>query len=454
MKKFFSFLFVAVVAFAAQATELTVYQGNATNAKVPLYGMYLDSPGTQVQVMYPESALSDMVGQPINSVKFYITNTNGNPLSGGSVEVLVGTTTQTAYPSYSASPITGLTHVANISMTAGETEILINFEEPFVYEGGNLVIETLVKEATADYDNINFAGVEQYGSYNALTYTYSYSTQSFYPMATFDYTPAENSAVVSPAVIDFGSLYPEQTATQTFIIKNSGLNAFTPVFSGIEAPFSVAPAPAEIVAGETVEYTVTFAPAALGEYAATLAIDCGAAGQFQVALSGAQVEVPAEVVVAEGTATSNTVPIETGDYDYSAGNNQAQMIYNADMLAALVGKKINGVKFHTSAPMERLNGGKIQLSMKVVDQSVFESTTAITDLTVVATGAPVLGESEIVFNFDEPFTYEGGNLVIETLVIEAGDYSFRDKFLGVTTTDYVSYAHFNSSGWESHVYKF
>ena len=75
-------------------------------------------------------------------------------------------------------------------------------------------------------------------------------------------------------------------------------------------------------------------------------------------------------------------------------------------------------------------------------------------MTVVATGAPAIGESELVFDFNEPFLYEGGNLAIEALVIEAGAYSFKDYFLGVSTTEYVSYAHFNDLGWESHVYKF
>ena len=130
------------------------------------------------------------------------------------------------------------------------------------------------------------------------------------------------------------------------------------------------------------------------------------------------------------------------------------MIYNASLLTDLVGKKINGIKFHASAPLQSFNGGQIQLSLKVVEQSAYESNTPITDLTVVATGAPVIGESELVFTFDEPFTYEGGNLVVETLTTQAGAYSFRDKFLGVTTTDYVSYGHFNDLGWETHVYKF
>ena len=452
MKKFFSLLVVALAVIAAQATELTVFQGNTTNAKVPLYGNYLDTQGTRVQLMYPESALADMVGLPINSVKFY-TDANGITLTGGNVEVLVGTTTQTAFPSSGATPIEGLTHVANITLNPGDTELLINFDEPFVYNGGSLVIETKVVEETADYANIYFVGVEQYGSYNAVTYTYSWATQSFYPMATFDYTPAEYAAVVTPAELAFGRLYPDQEAEpKTFTIKNNGLNAFTPVFSGVEAPFSVTPAPAEIAAGEVVTYTVAFAPTALGEYNQTLAIDCGAAGQFQVALSGAQVEVPAEVVVADGETTNKMVPVDPENYEHVGGGAFSQMIYPAEMLTDLAGKKITGIKFHTTQAMT-LNGGNIQLSLKEVEEGSFASATAITGMTVVANGAPVAGETELVFEFTEPYQYNGGNLAIEALVTANGNYSFSDAYLGVESTG-ASFAHIYNFGWEEGVVNF
>ena len=320
-----------------------------------------------------------------------------------------------------------------------------------------MVIEFKVAE-TGNYTNVYFYGQNAANAAANVIYgQWTKYTADFYPKTTFDFDPVDDKAVVSTNALAFGQLYPEQEAEpQTFTIRNVGKNAFTPVFSGVAAPYSVTPAPAEIASGESVEYTVTFAPTELGEYNQTLAIDCGNAGEFQIALTGAMVEVPAEIVVAEGTTTSSTLPVEAGAYNYTAGGNQAQMIYGADLMTALAGKKINGIKFHASAPLQALSGGEIQLSLKVVDQDAFDrdAPAAITDLTVVATGTPVIGESEIVFVFDEPFTYEGGNLVVETLTTQGGAYSFRDKFLGITTTDYVSYGRFNDMGWETHVYKF
>ena len=452
MKKFFSLLFVAIVAFAAQAATTNLYQDGpmTSSEQVPFYGMYMDTPGTRVQLIYPESALTDLVGLPINSITFYILNDGGNPVNGGKVNVLVGTTDQTSFPSSGATPIEGLNKVAEITMVQGASSLPIVFDQPFVYTGGNLVIETEVVEAAENYAAITFQGA--YGSNNAITYTYSWQTRGFYPMATVDYTPQDYAATVRPAALDFGRIYPEQTAELTFRIDNKGANAFTPAFSGIQAPFSVSPEPAEIPGSGFVTYTVTFAPTALGEYSQTLAIDCGAAGQFQVALSGAQVEVPAEVVVAEGTSTNKMVPVDPENYEHVGGGAFSQMIYPADMMTDLAGKKITGIRFHTKEAMT-LNGGNIQLSIKEVEQDFFGAPEAITGMTVVANGAPVAGENELVFEFTEPYEYQGGNLAIEALVTAQGNYSFSDAYLGVESTG-ASFAHIYNFGWEEGVVNF
>ena len=449
MKKIFFLLVLAVAAFAAQAVEITLFEGTNTSRYAPIYAYNNDIVGHRTQTILPASELAAIEGATINSMKFYLSS--ASTMTSGKLALSVGTTEMNSF--YNTFIEDGLTQVGEYTAESGATEILVEFDEPWVYNGGNMVIEFKVVEK-GNYTYLNFYGQSNNGA-NAIYGDMTQYTEGFYPKTTFDVVPVGDKANVSATALDFGQLYPDQEAEgQTFTIKNIGLNAFTPVFSAVAAPFSVTPAPAEIASGESMTFTVNFAPTELGNYNQTLGIDCGTAGQFEIALTGAVVERPAEVVIAEGTATSSTLPVEVGAYNYSAAGNQAQMIYNGDLLTDLVGKKINGIKFHASAPLQSFNGGQIQLSLKVVEQSAFESYTPITDLTVVATGAPVIGESELVFVFDEPFTYEGGNLVVETMTTQAGDYSFRDKFLGVATTEYVSYGHFNDLGWETHTYKF
>lgn len=425
MKTTFKLLFAAFMTLAmfapAQAGELTIYEGAESKTNAPFNGRYVDSEGVLTQVIYPESALTELAGTNINSITFYLLDDGGNPLSAGTYEVSIGMTSQTTFGSYAPQAITGLTHVANVTLNQGDTEIFIEFEEPFMYDGGNLVIETKTVAAYYDYADLHFAGVWETGTYNVLTkLLYSSSSSSFYPKATFGYGNNEWGARVTPRELAFGEVYPDQDATLTLTIKNIGANAFTPVFGDLEAPFSISPAASQIASGAMAEYTVTFAPTALGEYSQLLTIDCGDAGVFEVPLSGAQVEEPCEITVNEGTATFSTLPIY-GLY-YDVAGTQCQMIYPEDMMADLAGKKLTSVRFYPTQPLA-IENGNIQVSLRVVEQNAFTEAVAITDMAVVANVIPVKGSTELEFVFDEPFEYNGGNLAIETLVTEGGSYN-------------------------------
>ena len=148
MKKVFKLMSAALMALAmfmpAQADELTLYDASTQvvvyNEYVPIYGYYFDAANFITEIIYPASDLEAMQGAAITSLKFYIGGLDGNTLSGGKVGVGIGTTDQNEFPGYNPDPILGLTEVAEITMTPGETELVINFTEPFIYEGGNLVV--------------------------------------------------------------------------------------------------------------------------------------------------------------------------------------------------------------------------------------------------------------------------------------------------------------------------
>ena len=163
MKKSFKLFAAALLALTSfvsvQANELTVFDGTDQNMYVPIYGYYYDVVGYKSQIIYPEAQVSAMQGASITSMKFYIATEGGSLLSGGTLAVTIGTTQQNSFPSYNPTPITeGMTHVADISMTLGETEVVINFDEPWAYEGGNIVVEAKVVNK-GNYDNMNFYGV-------------------------------------------------------------------------------------------------------------------------------------------------------------------------------------------------------------------------------------------------------------------------------------------------------
>ena len=299
MKKSFKLLFAALIALAsfapAQADEITLFDSTDQSECVPIRSYYYDTQDYPVQTIMPAEQLEDMIGATISSMKFYIATEGGNQMDGGKLAVSIGTTELNSF--YQSLITEGLTKVAEITMTPGETEIVVNFDTPWAYEGGNIVIETKVVQ-TSNYPHVFFYG--QKTDVKNAGYGKSYvTTEGFYPKTTFTYEPAvvpENLAVISEEAIDFGTLYQGSEDTKTITLKNKGQNPFTPVFSALNTPFSLNVTPIELAHGESLEIPVKFVADAIGQYAQTLTIDCGEAGQFNVAITAETVEVPAEVL--------------------------------------------------------------------------------------------------------------------------------------------------------------
>ena len=185
MKKCLTLIALAVMALTAMATELTVFDGTATNVNVPVRSSYYDWSPQYCQVIYPAEQIADLQGKEITSVKFYIANENGNTMSGGKMGLYLGTTTETSYgwdPAY----IQGLTKVGEIAMTSGETEVVIDIE-PWLYNGDNLVLQTLVEEDGAYSGDTYFYGVNAEAYCAVYGGTYTTNPEAFYPKTTFTY---------------------------------------------------------------------------------------------------------------------------------------------------------------------------------------------------------------------------------------------------------------------------
>ena len=188
MKNCFKLMTAALMALAmfvpAQAEEVTLFQGTNTNEKVPIRGNYVDTEGYIIQTILPEAELTALQGKDITSMKFYVADAGGSSLSGGLMAISVGSTTTTSFPSWSPSAIEGLTHVADFSFTMNETTMVFNFNAPFTYEGGNLVIETKVVNTT-DWEDLAFYGVNADINNALVQGIYTSSVEAFYPMVTF-----------------------------------------------------------------------------------------------------------------------------------------------------------------------------------------------------------------------------------------------------------------------------
>ena len=432
MSKLFAAALMSLAAFgSAQAMDLTVFDGTATSRTSPINVYYYDTPGSQSQVIFPASDLTEMVGCEINSMKFYLNNAP-TVTSEGEIRISLGYVDVIEFPNTSFFT-EGLTQVATYVIPSGATELLITFDTPFMYTGGNLLFDAYLVTKGNEISSSYFYGVTPlYYSANSRS-----QREKFLPKTTFDYTPQEYKAVVTPQEVNFGAVSKGSVVNQEVTLKNAGRNAFTPTFGTIAAPFSINAQPVELASGESMTFSVAFDAANAGTYAESFTIDCGAAGTITVPVAASCVT---EVLVADGTDKNAYVPVIVLSYD-ATGLNYTQMIYPASMLTALNGKKINSLTFYTDAPMTKISGGKIQLSLKEVDFTAFVDD-QVNDMTVVAEVTPAFNGDEMLLTFDTPFEYNGGNLAVEVNVTEPGEYDYYGTgsyFMGQKMDEYVSF---------------
>ena len=191
MKKFFTLIAVAVLAFAAQATEMTVCDGTDTNNYLPIYGLYVDTDGTFGQMIYPADMLTDMVGKEITELKFYSSRIN---FSGATLQLGLAKAEKDNFDDYEA--IEGATALCSITPNEGDTEMTFVFDEPYMYEGGNLLVQVLVTQI-GTWRGTSFYGENMPYYYSLYQYQTVWSStpskyhEAFLPKATFTYEGGE-----------------------------------------------------------------------------------------------------------------------------------------------------------------------------------------------------------------------------------------------------------------------
>lgn len=428
MKRTSFLLFALVAAFfmsiPVQANNVLTVFDDEEYGYSPIETPYIDEAGTRTQTIYPAEDLAVMTNDVINALTFY----TSEPINveGGVINVLVGETTKTGFMGNDYEE--GLTQVATISMVTGTTEMTITFDTPYFYHGGNFIIETYVAEAT-ECCFIPFIGFRP-TNYTTITRG---EVSRFLPKTTFNYgTNNDYSAKIVPYEVTFNTIRAEREDVQSVTLTNNGQNAFIASFSAT-APFVVDMEDIELAADSSLEIPVIFAPAQPGEYHGTLTLDCGQAGILTATLNGTAIEAGIDMTICDSTEYASFVPIYGADIDIVT--TQGQMIYPAEMLTDMAGGKILALQFHVKDKVE-MNGGTIQLSLKIVDGIEFTQTTMATELTAVATASPVFGGTDLTFNFNEPYTYNGGNLLVDCLVTEAGVTNYKQTFFYGTPTDY------------------
>ena len=125
------------------------------------------------------------------------------------------------------------------------------------------------------------------------------------------------------------------------------------------------------------------------------------------------------VTVADGTETNSYIPV----YGLYADEDQHnQFIYPASMLSDLSGM-ITGMTFYMSSPASSAWGGSATISIMEVSGTTVTSILPTTGATTVWTGTVNGNTNTWALTFDTPYTYGGGNLLIDIDYVTVGDYA-------------------------------
>ena len=215
----------------AWGETLTICDDTSTSYYVPLYGNYADAVQRN-QIIYPSGKITSLVGKQITQMVFYIKTIGSYGNGIGDWTVSIGTTTATTLSELDTQ--TSLTQVFSGTLAHNNTtdkQLIVTFDDPFVYSGENLLIE-FNHPTAGSYKDYTF-----YGETAAAGSAYTYGAQrSFLPKVTFTYeAPASgpgfavkdgSTKLSSPYEYDFG--LTTSGSTKTFKLTNPG-TAATPI---------------------------------------------------------------------------------------------------------------------------------------------------------------------------------------------------------------------------------
>lgn len=125
-----------------------------------------------------------------------------------------------------------------------------------------------------------------------------------------------------------------------------------------------------------------------------------------------------DITVNDGTTTNSYVPAYAFYGDYGT---RSQFVVPASDLEDMAGGTISAMKFYANTSSQNLTG-TWEVYLKEVTETAASSNFISRDgATVVYTGSVTVANSEWNITFASPFSYQGGNLMIEFLEIAVGN---------------------------------
>ena len=182
------FVFAAIGGKVWGQSTLTVNDGSNTSSFVPVYGTYCDA-YLKCEFVIPAAGLTAMTGKDISGMKFYLSTQATGSWGNANFQIFMKEVDNTAISSYNGTTGATIVYVGSLDGTSSELEI--NFNSDYSYDGGNLLIGV--------YNTVkgSFSGCGFYGLTSTSSCVQGYSTtdlnsispnqRNFLPKITFTY---------------------------------------------------------------------------------------------------------------------------------------------------------------------------------------------------------------------------------------------------------------------------
>ncbi len=128
-----------------------------------------------------------------------------------------------------------------------------------------------------------------------------------------------------------------------------------------------------------------------------------------------------DLTVADGTSTNNYLPVY-GLWVDTQGT-RGQCLYSSDLLGDMEGGQISKLTFYLSSPASVAWTGTFNVYLGATSKTDLSSSfESVSNLTLVYTGTLDATGSTMEISLETPYTYEGGNLLLDITVATAGNY--------------------------------
>ena len=210
---------------AAQSDTLMVANELQTSSTIPFYGYWIDA-DVHNQIIYPGNLLTNIVGDSIKGIGFYMSSPNETAW-GASVTIKLGITSNSGLSALDL--VTPLTQVYEGTVDGASSQIWIEFDEAYPYQGGNLLMDISTSGGTFSTGEFFGMQVNNASFYTYLTALGNYGSGviSFVPRTSFVHV--EGDFDVCPML---EHLYPTLSGSQLHLMWPAPDSSYTVFLNG------------------------------------------------------------------------------------------------------------------------------------------------------------------------------------------------------------------------------